>query len=192
MNANNSGNFSRDTITLGNGVGDTVNANNSSNTIITLGNGDNDTVNGSGNGNIITLGNGNNDAVTLHFSAGGDTIITGKGLDTVTVDTHTNPDTFGFAKGTDGTSFTTITGAQAGDHVISGNNLGNNVINSATTATTLADFIASLSGNPNGNTYVGYNTTANDTFIVSNHGAVELVGVAFMNSSALNHVLTLA
>src|SRR4029077_15358633 len=82
--------------------------------------------------NKITMGNGNNDSVTLGVgvpSAGGDSIITGTGLgDTVQVGTHNHADTFGFALGTNGTAFTEITGARAGDQVISGNNLGTNVV----------------------------------------------------------------
>jgi hypothetical protein len=194
-------NITDNQITFGNGNGDFVSAiaDLSGNTI-SFGNGNNDHVSmnpslGDSSNNTITMGNGTGDSVALNAGDGGDTIITGKGLDTVNVGTHTHADTFGFAKGTDGTAFTTITGAKAGDHIISDNNLGTNVINSETTATTLADFIASLSGNPNGKTFVGYNDTAptHETFIVSNHGAVELLGVAFMNSQVLtDHILTLA
>src|SRR5262249_7464402 len=115
----------------------------------------------SGN-NFISVGNGREDAVTLGSGAGGDTIITGTGRiganiiggDIVTVGDHTKADFFGFALGTDGSSFTTITGAQIGDFLISGNHLGSNVVNSSTSATLLVDFIASLVLT-NGNTYVG-------------------------------------
>jgi hypothetical protein len=52
-------------------------------------------------------------------------IITGTGLDTVTVAVGVhNPDTFGFALGTNGTSFTTVNGALAGDQVAVDNHSG--------------------------------------------------------------------
>jgi hypothetical protein len=142
------------------------------------------------------MGNGDSDSVTLgvgRTSPGGDTIVTGTGKgDTVTVGTHNNPDTFGFAIGTDGSSFTTIHGAQPLDHVISGANL-QNVTNVATTATNLADFITSLALKPGNSTFVGTNGT--DTFIVteqgSHIGAVELAGVAFAHSTISGHELIL-
>src|SRR5262249_36820760 len=141
---------SNNTITMGNGAGDSVQSfGDLNNNTITFGNGSGDSVSnvrsgpgqpgagGQSSNNTITMGNGAGDSVTLGVgftSPGGDTIITGTGKDdTVQVGTHTNPDTFGFALGTDGTSFTTITGAQAGDHVISDGNL-QNVTNVATTA----------------------------------------------------------
>ena len=147
--------------------------------------------------NTITFGNGNGDTVALGPGAGGDTINTGTGLDTVIVGSHTNLDTFGFALGTNGSSFTTIFGAQIGDHLACNNSLGNslqlgiNVVNSATSATTLANFIAGLVLT-SGNTYVGTNGT--DTFVVTDHngqiGAVELVGV-FAGTATAAHILTL-
>ena len=75
-----------------------------------------------------TLGNGNNDAVTLGSGHGGDYIATGRGSgDTVTVGaSFLPPDTFAFALGTNGTNFTTVSGATAGDHVVvNGGQLGN-------------------------------------------------------------------
>ena len=172
------GDLSGNTIRFGNGTDDSVTADTSSN-------------------NKITMGNGNGDAVTLGSGGGGDTINTGTGLDTVAVGSHTNPDTFGFALGTNGSSFTTITGAQIGDHLTCNNAFGNslqlgiNVVNSVTSATTLANFIAGLVLT-SGNTYVGANGT--DTFVVTDHngqiGAVELVGV-FAGTATASHVLTL-
>ena len=158
-----------------------------------MGDGTGDSVSlGSGN-NFIRLGNGSGDAVTLSSGAGGDFIVTGTGLDTVTVGDHTKADFFYFALGTNGSSFTTITGAQIGDFLISGNHLGSNVVNSSTSFTTLADFIAGLVLT-NGNTYVGTNGT--NTFVVTDYngqvGAVELVGVFSGHTVSLaNHVLTL-
>jgi hypothetical protein len=186
--------FSGNQISFGGGNGDFVSTNAATitNNHIQMGNGTGDSVSllsTSGN-NFIGLGNGNGDAVTLGSGAGGDTIFTGTGLDTVTVGDHTKADFFSFALGTNGSSFTTITGAQIGDFLISGNHLGSNVVNSSTSFTTLADFIAGLVLT-NGNTYVGTNGT--DTFVVTDFngqvGAVELVGV--FSGHAFNHVLTL-
>jgi hypothetical protein len=158
------------------------------------------TVGGNTDHDTIIVGNGNNDSIQLNtnFSGtatGGDTIVTGTGAnDTVKVGTHTNPDTFGFAIGTDGTSFTTIFGAQSLDHVISDKNLHNvtNVSNVLPSTATLADFITSLALKPGNTTYVGNNGT--DTFIVteqgSHIGAVELVGV-FTSSTISGHELIL-
>jgi hypothetical protein len=120
------GEVSDNKISFGQGNGDYVSVvGDLSGNTITFGNGTGNYVSGGDSGNNkITMGNGNNDAVTLTApvvgsNPGGDIIKTGTGQgDTVTVGTHTNADTFGFAIGTDGTSFTTITGAQAGDHII--------------------------------------------------------------------------
>jgi hypothetical protein len=188
------GSMSNDRITFGNGAGDYVSTNAATitNNHIQMGNGTGDYVSllGSSSNNFIGLGNGSGDAVTLGSGAGGDRIVTGTGLDTVTVGDHTKADFFNFALGTNGSSFTTITGAQIGDFLISGNHLGSNVVNSSTSFTTLADFIAGLVLT-NGNTYVGTNGT--DTFVVTDFngqvGAVELVGV--FSGHAFNHVLTL-
>ena len=196
---NTPGEVTNNDITFGHGNNDCVNiAGDLSSNTIRFGNGTDDSVTASNSSNNkITMGNGNGDTVTLGSGDGGDTINTGTGLDTVTVGSHTNPDTFGFALGTNGASFTTITGAQIGDHLTSekafGLNLelGINVVNSVTGAMTLADFIAGLVLT-SGNTYVGNNGT--DTFVVTDHsgqiGAVKLVGV-FTGTAAANHVLTL-
>lgn len=115
----------------------------------------------------------------------------------VTVGTHTNPDTFVFALGTSGANYTTINGAAAGDAVeVPGGQLGNTLVNESTTDTTLASFISSLGHLTKGETYVGYNTTANETFVVTDTasgqtGAVELTE-AFHNSVLANHILHLA
>ena len=186
--------MSNDRITFGNGAGDYVSTNAATNTNnhIQMGNGTGDYVSllGTSGNNFISLGNGSGDAVTLGSGAGGDRIVTGTGLDTVTVGDHTKADFFNFALNTNGSSFTTITGAQIGDFLISTNHLGSNVVNSSTSASTLADFIAGLVLT-NGNTYVGTNGT--DTFVVTDFngqvGAVELVGV--FSGHAFNHVLTL-
>jgi hypothetical protein len=186
------GDLSNNLIKFGSGNGDFVLAAVATNTNnkIHMGDGTGDYVSllGAGDNNSIFLGNGSGDAVTLGAGAGGDTIITGTGLDTVTVGSHTSPDTFGFALNTNGASFTAITGAQVGDHLISGNtvgnfffnHLGNDVVNSVTGAKDLGGFIASLVLT-NGKTYVGNNGT--DTFVVTDYqgqlGAVELVGVVF-------------
>ncbi len=168
--------------------------NNVSNDIITFGNGNGDFVYASSSSNDrITFGNGQGDSVALGSGAGGDTIITGTGAgDTVYVGAHTNADTFGFSLGTNGSSYTTVTGAQAGDHVIAGIYLGNNVSNNATAAASLAAYISDLGTVHSGDTYVGYNGT-DDTFIVtdsaSHIGAIEIVG-SFTGTVA-NHVLTL-
>ena len=191
------GSMSNDLITFGNGAGDYVSTSGATNTNnhIQMGNGTGDYVSllGTSGNNFISLGNGSGDAVTLVSGAGGDSIVTGTGLDTVTVGDHTKADFFDFALNTNGSSFTTITGAQIGDSLMSGNHLGSNVVNSSTSATTLADFIAGLVLT-NGNTYVGTNGT--DTFVVTDYngqvGAVEVVGVFSGHTfSAASHVLTL-
>jgi hypothetical protein len=212
------GDISNDVITFGNGAGDFVldNGNisndiitfrdnaattspdyvqafgNISNNTITFGNGNGDylSVTGSSNNNTITFGNGNGDNLTVQGSgAGGDVIVTGTGLDTVTVGAHTNADTFGFSLGTNVSSYTTINGAQVGDLVTSGNSLGN-IVSNSTNYATLTSFIASLTPS-NGHTYIDNNGT--DTFIVtdsgSHIGAIEIVG-SFTGTVA-NHVLTL-
>jgi hypothetical protein len=66
----------------------------------------------------------------------------------------------------------------------------------ATTATTLASYIQSLGTLTPNDTYVGFNITANETFIVtdtaSGHtGAIEIMGVAFQHSVLAGHTLTL-
>ena len=110
---------------------------------------------------------------------------------------HTNADTFGFALGTTGVNFTFVSGAAVGDHVVvNGGQLGNTLLSASTTDTTLATYISSLGTLTKGDTYVGFNTSANDTFIVTDTasgqtGAVELTGVAFEHSTLANHVLTL-
>ena len=115
----------------------------------------------------------------------------------VTVGAHTDADTFAFALGTTGVNFTTVSGAAAGDHVVvNGGQLGNTLLSGSTTDATLATYISSLGTLTKGDTYVGFNTSANDTFIVtdtaSGHtGAIELTGVAFQTSTLANHVLTL-
>jgi hypothetical protein len=211
--------ISNDVITFGNGAGDFVldNGNvsndiitfrdnaettspdyvqafgNISNNTITFGNGNGDylSVTGSSSNNTITFGNGNGDYLSvLGSGAGRDVIVTGTGLDTVTVGVHTNADTFGFSLGTNGSSYTAVNGAQVGDLVTSGNSLGNIVSNSSANYANLASFIASLTPS-NGHTYLDNNGT--DTFIVtdsgSHIGAIEIVG-SFAGTVA-NHVLTL-
>src|SRR5262249_1673729 len=138
-------NVNNNNITFGNGAGDFVSAETLNNNNITFGNGNGDLVFAdlTSSNNTITMGNGAGDSVALGVtfgttSPGGDTINTGTGKgDTVKVGKHTNPDTFGFTMGTDGSAFTTITGAQAGDHVISDNKL-HKISNVSTTATNLA------------------------------------------------------
>ena len=201
------GKVNDNTVTFGNGDGDYVSAfGDLIHNTITFGNGSGDYVTnvfasfaGLSSNNKITMGNGNNDSVTLGVgvtSAGGDSIVTGTGLgDTVQVGTHNNADTFGFALGTNGTAFTEITGARAGDQVISGNNLGANVVTEPGTFASLLDFFNFVSGLPptNNNTYIGNNGA--DTFIVTDHkgelGVVEIVGVFTGNTNG-THVLTLA
>ena len=66
----------------------------------------------------------------------------------------------------------------------------------STTDTTMALFIQSLGTLTNGDRYVGFNTSANETFIVTDTqsgqtGAVAIAGTAFQNSSLAGHVLTL-
>ena len=131
-------------------------------------------------------------------SPGGDYIATGTGAgDVVLVGAHTNADTFGFALGTTGVNFTTVSGAAAGDHVVvNGGQLGNTLLSGSTGDTSLAAYITSLGTLTQGDTYVGFNTNAHDTFIVTDTatgqtGAIELTGVAFQHSTLANHVLTL-
>jgi hypothetical protein len=202
-------------ITFGNGNGDKVVQTNShlvavfGNTI-TLGNGQDDRVQLTQSfDDRIFLGNGNNDTITIsnprNFFAGQDTIWTGTGSsDVVKVVPHFNlpelADTFGFALGTTATSFTTISGAQGGDHLVTGipghaSDLGDNPIQGATQATTMAAYISSLGTLTKGDTYVGYNQTANTTYVVTDTasgqtGDVQLVGV-FAHNHTFNHVLTL-
>jgi hypothetical protein len=150
------------------------------------------------------MGDGQGDAVTIASSgSGGDHITTGTGQgDLVTVGPHTLADTFGFALGTNGTSYTTIgnqagDGAQAGDHVVSGNNLGSHVVSEPGTFAGMSDFfnaVTAPSAAPaSGNTYIGHSTT--DTFIVTDYhgqfGAVDVFGT-FNNSTVAGHTLTLA
>ena len=75
----------------------------------------------------ISLGNGNQDTVTMAASIGNDKISTGTGAsDKINVGSHGSPDTFGFALGTNGSHFTTVTGALSGDLVAeSSGQLGN-------------------------------------------------------------------
>jgi hypothetical protein len=101
--------------------------------------------------------------------------------------------------GTTGANFTTVSGAAAGDHVVvNGGQLGNTLspLSGATADTSLATYISSLGTLTKGDTYVGFNTSAQDTFIVTDTasgqtGAIELTGVAFQHSTLANHVLTL-
>jgi hypothetical protein len=203
------------TITFGNGVRDIVSVSGSiDHDAITFGNGAGDavTVGGGSGHDLIIVGNGDADEITLNVpsgtATGGDTIITGTGFfDAVGVAAHTNADTFGFSLGTNGTSFTTVTGAQAGDHVAVGNSagvvltdpngLGSTLIQASTTDTTLASYISSLGTLTNGDTYVGFNQTVKETFIVTatqsgQTGAVEIVGQAFAHNSIADHALILA
>jgi hypothetical protein len=212
--------LSNDTITIGSGKDDHVTSDGSfyKNTI-TLGNGNNDYVlvsvqastsstNGgqtldspSGGDNTIALGNGNNDTVTITGS-GGDVINTGTGAnDQINVGGGFGSfgDTFGFALGTSGKNFTTVTGAQSLDQVeVNGGQLGSTLspLSGATTQTTLASYIKSLGTLTPGDTYVGHNTT--DTFVVTDAasgqtGAIEIVGVFHPTQANLvDHVLTLA
>ena len=79
-----------------------------------------------------------------------------------------------------------MTGALEYDAVVvNGGQLGGtpSSASGATTATTLAAYIQSLGTLTPGDTYVGFNITANETFIVtdtaSGHtGAIEITGVA--------------
>jgi hypothetical protein len=212
------GNMTNDVITfadvavVGNAPDGVASNGNISNSKITFGNGDGDsvTVFGGGSNDTIIMGNGNHDQVgILGLSSGGDKITTGTGAgDTVQVGTHTNADTFGFALGTNDKSFTTVygptstaqPGAQAGDHVISGNNLGSNVVPVSGPFTNgtfngLSDFFSFVTAHSpaSGNTYIGHSTT--DTLIVTDYhgqfGAVDIVGI-FNHSTAAGHILTLA
>ena len=67
----------------------------------------------------------------------------------------------------------------------------------STTDTTMALFIQSLGTLTNGDTYVGFNTSTNETFIVTDTqsgqtGAVAIAGTAFQHSTISNNALTLA
>src|SRR5262249_1141512 len=200
------------TITFGNGSGDTVAADGKlSNNTITLGNGFRDevSIDGGSDHNTIIVGNGNFDDITLAAlsgtAIGADTIITGPGSsDTLNVAAHTNADTFGFSLGTNGTSFTTVAGAQTGDHVAVGNSagvvtgsdgLGNTLVNEGSNSswTSLALFIQAIATQVPGDTFVGNNGI--DTFVFTDTqngqtGAVELAGV-FANNSIAGQTLTL-
>jgi hypothetical protein len=150
--------------------------------------------------NNITLGNGNHDTVTIAASGGVDEISTGTGAnDKINVGSHGSPDTFGFALGTNGSHFTTVTGALSGDLIVeSSGQLGNTLspLSGATTDTSLASYIKSLGTLTPGDTYVGHN--AADTFVVTDTasgqtGAIEIVGVFHPTQANLaGHVLTLA
>jgi hypothetical protein len=165
------GDFFNNTISIGNGIGDYVTATG--------------TVNHKSGDNTIALGNGNNDSVTLAASSGNDVINTGTGAnDQINVGRHGGPDKFGFALGTNGSHFTTVTGAVLGDLVdVNGGTLGTaSLMSHMTMDTTLASYIKSLGTLTAGATYVGYNTTAHDTFVVTDTlagqtGAIELTGV---------------
>ena len=218
-----SGKIDHDTITFGNGADDvaTVLGNSSYDTVkfgygdfdylyiwgsssddtVNLGNGSNDYVNLEDTAHdLIIVESGNSDNVFLGVSSvtavGGDTVITGTGAhDTVTVEAHSNADTFGFALGTNGSSFTTVFGAQVGDHVVSGNDLGNNAVSETGTFASLSDFFSFVTGlHPaSGDTYIGRSNT--DTFVITDShgqfGAVDIVGV-FTGSTGGTHELTLA
>jgi hypothetical protein len=130
----------------------------------------------------------------------------------VFVGPRANADTFGFSLGTNGSSYTTIFGARAGDHVTAIFNAGPSAIfnagpgaifnasilanhiaaNGSTNAMSLAQFISDLGPLHSGNTYIGSN--GSDTFIVtdfySHVGAIDIVG-SFTTSSIAGHVLTL-
>jgi len=128
----------------------------------------------------------------------------------VNVATHTNADTFGFALSTGGTasSQTTVTGAQAGDHVAVGNSsglvltkpngLGNTLVQEGAIAglnsvNTFITYLGSYGGLTKGATYTADNGSS--TFIVTdtqngNTGGVQIVGV-FEHNSITHHVLTL-
>jgi len=110
-------------------------------------------------------------------------------------------DTFGFTLGTNGSLFTTISGAQKGDHLIAGliagqaSDLGDTPVQSETHAGTISDYISSLGTLTPGDTYVGYNKTSKTTYVVTDTasgqtGDVQLVGV-FDHNHTFNHVLTL-
>ena len=132
------GNLSDNTITFGQGSGDHVSVfGDLIHNTITFGNGNGDYVTnivgfvgfffaGQSSSNTIIMGNGTGDSVNLGSGAGGDIIITGTGLDTVAVRSHTNADTFGFALGTgiSALSQTTVTGARATDKIGVGNSSG--------------------------------------------------------------------
>jgi len=125
-------------------------------------------------------------------------------LDTVTVAAHANADTFGFSLGTDGASFTKITGAQTGDDVAVGNHsgivtgsdgLGNTLVNEGSNSswTSLALFIQAIATQVPGDTFVGNNGI--DTFVFTDTqngqtGAIEIAGV-FANNSIAGQTLTL-
>ena len=72
-------------------------------------------------------------------------------------------------------------GAQVGDHVVSGNDLGNNADSETGTFASLSDFFSFVTGlHPaSGDTYIGHSNT--DTFVITDShgqfGAVDIVGV---------------
>jgi hypothetical protein len=163
-----------------------------SNDTITFGNGNGDEVFGSNSNDRIIFGNGNEDTALLYSGAGGDFISTGTGsADLVEVGGHSNADTFGFAPGTNGSSYTTVRGAGVGDHVIAAShNLANSYTNEGDVgAGALATLYAEVSNN---HTLIGNDGT--NTFIVTDvnnaKGDIEIVGV-FNSSTVSGHVLTL-
>jgi hypothetical protein len=176
---------------------------------ISFGNGAGDHVSASafdGGSSTIIFGNRNGNVATLAGGNGGDVIITGTGLDTVTVGGHSTADTFGFVLETNGSSYTTVTGAWTGDQVAIGNlsgivvgltGLGNTLASERSNSswTTLASFIQPIATPVPGHTYMGNNGT--DTFIftdtLNGHtGAIEIGGVfSGTNSTISGHVLTL-
>ena len=195
------GNISNDVVSFGNGTYDMLTAGGAiSSDTITFGNGAGDylTSDSDGGSNRISFGNGNDDlAVLTGSSQGGDYFATGTGSgDTVSVGAHTKADIFAFALGTNGTNFTTVSGAAAHDQVeVNGGELGSKLVSASTGDDTLSSFISSLGKLTKGDTYVGFNTAANDTFVVTDPqsgqtGAIELTGV-FQHSTLANHVLTL-
>jgi hypothetical protein len=206
--------ISSNTITFGNGESDhltdtystygqviPITSNN-----ITFGNGAGDylSISGASSNNKIVLGNGANDYVNLGFGAGvtstgGDYLATGTGAnDKITVGTHANPDTVAFALGTNGSSYTTVSGAQLGDYVVvNGGQLGDTLVSKGFSAgETLTSFLASIVSPTKDHTYVGNNGA--DTFIFTDAptghtGVIDVVGVFNPTQANLvNHVLTLA
>lgn len=202
-NAVSSTTMTNNTITFGNGNQNHIDCHSddfghsgeTANNTIRFGNGAGDYLTAAldGGNNKIIMGNGAGDYITFGPGAGGNTFITGTGADDrITVGAHTNPDTFGFSLQTNGSHYTTVSGAQAADHVIlSSNNLANTIVQASTTKTTIAAYISSLPLQ-SGKTYVGYNGT--DTFIVTDVankiGAIDIVG-NFSHNSISGHILTL-
>ena len=137
------------------------------NNTITFGDGNGNSVTAGGShNNTITFGNGDNDSVTLGSAVrnpGGDSLTMGTGAgDTITVGFHNHADTFAFALGTGSTNFTTVTGAQSGDHFLlnsngNGNALGHTLVVEQTQTADMASFITSLGTLTKGDTYIGYN-----------------------------------